>query len=96
MAREQFDAIVIDSPPVLAVTDSVVLSRSADATFVVVSADRTEVAALDTTRDTLEAVGSSVAGVILNRFDENKSAYQYGYGYGYGRTEAYNKGRVTA
>jgi len=95
-ARAQFDAVIIDSPPVLAVTDSVVLSRTADATFVVVSADRTELAALHTTRDTLEAVGSGVSGVILNRFDEKKSAYQYGYGYGYGRTEAYNKGRVTA
>ena len=95
-ARAQFDAVIIDSPPVLAVTDSVVLSRTADATFVVVSADRTELAALDTTRDTLEAVGSGVSGVILNRFDEKKSSYQYGYGYGYGRTEAYNKGRVTA
>ena len=95
-ARAQFDVVIIDSPPVLAVTDSVVLSRAADATFVVVSANATELAALNTTRDTLEAVGSSVAGVILNRFDENKSAYQYGYGYGYGRTEAYNKGRVTA
>ena len=95
-ARAQFDVVIIDSPPVLAVTDSVVLSRAADATFVVVSADVTELAALNTTRDTLGAVGSGVAGVILNRFDENKSAYQYGYGYGYGRTEAYNKGRVTA
>ena len=95
-AREQFDAVLIDSPPVLAVTDSVVLSRTVDATFIVVSADRTELAALHTTRDTLEAVGSGVSGVILNRFDEKKSSYQYGYGYGYGRTEAYNKARVTA
>ena len=95
-ARAQFDAVIIDSPPVLAVTDSVVLSRTVDATFIVVSADRTELAALHTTRDTLEAVGSGVSGVILNRFDEKKSSYQYGYGYGYGRTEAYNKARVTA
>ncbi len=88
-ARQEFDAVIIDSPPVLAVTDSVVLARQVDATFVVVSADRTEVQALNVTRDTLEAVGCTVGGVVLNRFDEGKVGYAYGYGYGYGRTKAY-------
>jgi tyrosine-protein kinase Etk/Wzc len=95
-ARASFDAVVVDSPPVLAVTDSVILARTMEATFVVVAADRTELQALHMTRDTLEAVGSTVSGVVLNRFDEKKVGYAYGYGYGYGRTEAYNKARVTA
>ena len=88
-ARKHYDAVIIDSPPVLAVTDSVVLSRQVDATFVVVAADETEMDALHLTRDTLEAVGSGIAGVVLNRFNEKSAGYKYGYGYGYGRTEAY-------
>jgi len=94
-AEEQFDAVVIDSPPVLAVSDSVVLARQVDATFIVVGAERTELQALNTTRDTLEAVGGVISGVVLNRFDEKKVGYDYGYGYGYGRTEAYVAARAT-
>ena len=87
--RELFDTIIIDSPPVLAVTDSVVLSTLCDATIVVANAQATDQQALNVTRQTLEAVGVQVAGVILNRFEGRGpgvggySIYGYDGGYGY-------------
>lgn len=88
--RQCFDAIVIDSPPVLAVTDAVLLAPQCDATVIVVSAHKTDLRALEVTQETLERVGSPIIGTIINRYDEKKSgSYKYGYGYyhdyGYGR-----------
>ncbi len=80
--RQEYDTIIVDSPPVLAVSDPVMLATQCDATLVVVSAERTEARALDVTRQTLQAVGVPIAGVIFNRF-EAQSAGGYGYGYGY-------------
>jgi capsular exopolysaccharide synthesis family protein len=88
--REMFDTIIIDSPPVLAVTDAVVLSTLCDATVVVANASATDQQALMVTRQTLEAVGVNVAGVILNRFDARKAGMRgysiYGYDGAYGYT----------
>ncbi|MEM8486123.1 MAG: polysaccharide biosynthesis tyrosine autokinase [Bacteroidota bacterium] len=86
--REMFDTIIIDSPPVLAVTDAVVISTLCDATIVVANANATDNQSLTVTRQTLEAVGVNVAGVILNRFNgknTNMRAYSvYGYDGTYG------------
>ncbi len=87
--REMFDTIIIDSPPVLAVTDAVVISTLCDATIVVANANATDNQSLSITKQTLEAVGVNVAGVILNRFDgrgaglRNYSVYGYDSTYGY-------------
>ena len=81
--RELFDTIIIDSPPVLAVTDAVVLSTVSDATIVVVSADATDQQALNITRQTLEAVGVQVSGIILNKFDARRAGMKGTHFYGY-------------
>ncbi len=81
--RKHFDVIVMDSPPVLAVTDSVLLAQCCDATLMVVSAGRTDAKALDIARQTLESVNVSIAGVVFNRYRADKrKGYAYGYGYG--------------
>lgn len=89
--REAYDVVIIDSPPVLAVSDPVLLSTQADATLLVVSAERTDFRAVDITEKTLNAVGVPIAGVIFNRFDEEKR-HGYGYGYDYDRTYRYALG----
>ena len=86
--RSEYDAVIIDSPPVLAVSDPVLLSTQADATLLVVSADRTDFRAIDMTEKTLNGVGVPIAGVIFNRFDERKQS-GYGYGYNYEKTYGY-------
>lgn len=91
--RDTYDAVIIDSPPVLAVTDPLLLATLCDATLVVVSADRTQSEALRVTEKTLAAVGVAISGVIFNRFDVEKTT---GYGYGYYGGKYYNDYAPTA
>jgi tyrosine-protein kinase Etk/Wzc len=89
-ARPVFDVIVIDSPPVLAAADAVLIARRADAVVLIVSAEQTDRRAIDEARRALEAVGHPVTGLIVNRFDEQQS---YGHAYGYSYDESYGDDR---
>lgn len=85
-ARSEFDLIIIDSPPILAVSDPVVLAPQADAVLFVVAANETQMNGLEMAAKTLSGVGVEPAGVILNRYEPRKArGYGYGYGYTYGR-----------
>mgnify|MGYP006274742087 CR=1 FL=1 len=86
--RDEYDIVIVDSPPVLAVSDPVLLSTHADATLLVVSADRTDLRAVEVTEKTLNAVDVPISGVIFNQFDESKRR-GYGYGYDYKKTYEY-------
>jgi succinoglycan biosynthesis transport protein ExoP len=79
--REQFDHIVIDSPPTLSVTDAVVLSPRADATILVIRSGQTTKPALRRARDILLQVNAHVAGVLLNAVDLTSPDYYYYYEY---------------
>ena len=83
-ARRDFDFIVIDSPPVAAVTDASVLAPVADGVLMVVRADRTPRRAVAHGRDLLEHAKASVIGAVLNDVPRQHGRY-YGYGYGYYR-----------
>jgi len=84
-ADAQFDVVIIDTPPVLAATDPIVVAPYCDAVLVVASADKTDFRGLSQVKNTLNAVGVSIGGVIFNRYDAERagSSYKYGYGYGY-------------
>jgi capsular exopolysaccharide synthesis family protein len=88
--RGQFDIIIIDSPPVLAATDAVLLSTQTDATILVASAGTTKEGDLDHSLERLDDVGANVIGVLLNRFDLSMA---YGYKYSYGQYGPYSKYR---
>jgi len=79
--REQFDHIVIDTPPTLSVTDAVVLSPGADATILVIRSSHTTKQALRRARDILMQVNAHVAGVLLNAVDLTSPDYYYYYEY---------------
>lgn len=79
---ELFDMIVIDSPPVGAVSDALVLSRHAHAVVYVVKADETPgQSALDGIKR-LREIKAPLLGVVLNKV-EMKASGKYGYGYRY-------------
>ncbi len=83
-SREKFDAVIIDTPPVLLASDPLVIGTQCDATLVVASADKTDFRALDQARSTLGAVGVPISGVVFNRYDTKQGKGQsYGYGYDY-------------
>jgi succinoglycan biosynthesis transport protein ExoP len=79
--REQFDHIVMDTPPALSVTDAVVLSQRADAVVLVIRSGQTTKQALRRARDILARVNARVVGVLLNAVDLSSPDYYYYYEY---------------
>jgi len=79
--RDQYDHIVMDTPPTLSVTDAVVLSSRADATILVIRCGQTTKQALRRARDILMQVNAHVAGVLLNAVDLTSPDYYYYYEY---------------
>jgi succinoglycan biosynthesis transport protein ExoP len=82
--RKQFRYIVIDTPPVLAVTDSVVSARVADVVVLVVRSEATRRQSLLRTRDLLKKAHANIAGVVVNGLSLNSVEYRQYYGY-YGK-----------
>jgi len=79
--REQYDHIVVDTPPTLSVTDAVVLSPRADAIVLVIRSGQTTKQALRRSRDVLLQVNAKVSGVLLNAVDLSSPDYYYYYEY---------------
>jgi capsular exopolysaccharide synthesis family protein len=79
--REQFDHVVIDTPPTLSVTDAVVLSPRVDAIVLVIRSGKTTKQALRRARDILMQVNAHVTGVLLNAVDLTSPDYYYYYEY---------------
>ena len=81
----RFDYVVMDSPPILPVTDAVVLSSLVDGVIVVVGSGVVQRNQLTHALESLESVAARVLGLVLNRVSQNSTGYGgYGYGtYGY-------------
>lgn len=105
--RERYDTVLLDAPPVLAVTDAPLLTAIADLVMVVIEAGRVPLKAARQMRETLLSVSAPVAGMIINdKTGKGREGYgyyggkygYYGYGYyGYGyqnenKTEAKKSG----
>lgn len=76
---EVCDVIIMDTPPVNAVTDATVLAALSDGVVLVVEGGRTPVKAVKRAQDTLDQVGARVLGVILNKVRTTDDAYYYDY-----------------
>lgn len=90
--RTKYKFIVIDSPPIMAATDAVILSVQADGVLLVVRSGETPKEAFTRTRDLLTSVNSNILGVVLNAVDSSAPDYYYSYryypySYGYGPQE---------
>jgi capsular exopolysaccharide synthesis family protein len=83
VGAEVFDLIVIDSPPVLGLADTQLLSNVAAATVFVIRSGSTRKAQLRHSLKRLRFARATVVGGVLTRQD-TKSGFGYGYGYGYG------------
>ena len=78
---EIYSHIVIDSPPILSVTDGVILARHADAVVLVVRHGKSSKHVVRRARDLLARAGAPITGIVLNAVDLSSPEY-YGY-YGY-------------
>jgi capsular exopolysaccharide synthesis family protein len=77
--REQYDHIVIDTPPALSVTDPVLLSVEADAVVLVIRSGQTTKESLRRARDLLVQVNAKVMGVVVNALDLRSPDLNYYY-----------------
>ena len=79
--RSEYKFIVVDSPPVMAATDAVILSVLVDGVLLVVRSGETPKEAFTRTRDLLSGVKCRMLGVLLNAVDSSAPDYYYSYRY---------------
>ena len=72
-----FDCVIIDTPPVLAVTDAAVVAHRASGVLFVIAADVTSRQAAQTALDQLEHARAKFLGAVLNRVDVDRDSYYY-------------------
>jgi polysaccharide biosynthesis transport protein len=87
---ERFDRVIIDSPPVLAVTDAAILGSRVDGAVVVARAKRTRREVARQVVKKMKDLGANVTGIVLNGIDEPR--HRGGYYYGYYSREGYGTG----
>jgi capsular exopolysaccharide synthesis family protein len=82
----QADIVLVDTPPVLPVADTLVIGRMAAGAILVVEARKTPVAAIQRAKDALTRSQTRLLGVVVNKLlaKDTDDAYGYGYGYDYG------------
>jgi receptor protein-tyrosine kinase len=93
--RKRFDLVLIDSPPVLPVTDAAILSRHADATLMLAAAGQTRPGDLHRAVEKLDQVGTKILGLVLNKVTR-QTGRTYGYSYRYKPYQAVSPVMTTA
>lgn len=78
--KNNFDYIILDTPPVQAVTDSQILSTKSDGTIIVVKAERTKKDSVENSINLLKKVNANIIGTVLNGVDNSRNKYYYYYG----------------
>ncbi|GKX67444.1 CpsD/CapB family tyrosine-protein kinase [Inconstantimicrobium mannanitabidum] len=75
--KEHYDIVILDSSPLLAVTDAQVLSRKVDGTIVVVKAEHTKRQSVLRAKSLLDMVGATIIGTVINCVDKSRKNYYY-------------------
>ena len=78
--KKHFDYILMDTPPVGAVTDSQVLSTKVDGTILVVKASATKKDVVMNSINAIKKVNGNIIGTVLNGVEQSKNKYYYYYG----------------
>ena len=92
--RKRFDLVILDSAPIVAVTDSEILAALVDATIMVVSAEKTELDLMMKASELIKSGNSSFIGAVLNNFTYKSgygSYYKYYYYYSNGTKDKKSK-----
>jgi capsular exopolysaccharide synthesis family protein len=84
VAAEEYDLVIVDSPPVAGLADAPILASMMVGTMLVVDGSATRRAIAKATLKRLYFARAQMIGVVLNKLDMTHQAYGYGYGYGYG------------
>ena len=83
--KQHFDYVLVDTPPVMPVTDAAVVSAKVDGTILVIASGAVSPSIAVEAKTRLEQAGAHLLGVVLNKVDvSGNSHYGYGYYYYYG------------
>ena len=83
-AKEEYDYVLIDTPPVLPVTDALIVSRFVDGMILVIASAEVKVEMARDVKNQLVNAGANILGVVLNKVRSEHHGYGYGYYYYYG------------
>jgi capsular exopolysaccharide synthesis family protein len=83
-AESCYDRVLVDCPPVLAVSDAQVVGRLVDGAILVVRPEKNHRRLVVRACESFSATGSTVLGIVANGLTSQAGGYSYGYGYGYG------------
>jgi capsular exopolysaccharide synthesis family protein len=92
LLREQYDLVVVDTPPVLAVTDPLNVVSRVDGVLLVLRLTKSARTTGRRALESLDGMGANVLGIVINGVGNQKGGYGYGYGkygYGYGGKSGY-------
>jgi Mrp family chromosome partitioning ATPase len=84
---KQADLVLLDTPPVLPVADTLVVGRMAAGAVLVTVSRQTSIDAVNKAKDLLTRNQTRLLGVVLNKFEMRDAPTTYGYGYGVGYGE---------
>lgn len=90
-ADSRYERVLVDCPPVLAVSDAQIVGQLVDGAILVVQPDKNHRRSVMRAVESFQETGCRVLGVVANRVshETGEYSYSYGYGYGYGYDEAY-------
>lgn len=93
-AKEQYNYVLIDTPPVMPVTDALIVSRFVDGMILVIASAEVKVEMARDVKNQLVNAGANILGVVLNKVRSEHHGYGYGYYYYYGNDgEKHNKSK---
>lgn len=81
--KENYDYIILDTPPIVLVTDAQILAHYTDGCLIVISSGEAERESVIKAKELLEKVDAKILGTVINKVDSKKKAY-YHYQYEYG------------
>jgi protein-tyrosine kinase len=87
--REMYDYILIDSPPIINVSDPLYISKYSDAMVFIIGSDKTKRKLVKDAVRSLKNNNVNIIGAVITQIDMNKKGYGYSYGYGYGYGYSY-------
>ncbi len=94
LLREQYDFVIVDTPPLLAVTDPSVVASRVDGVILTIRITKDGRPAAERAKEILGTLGATVVGVVVNGVDGSaKGGYGYG-NYGYGTGQGYHDDAV--
>ena len=87
--KVEYDYLIIDSPPVQPVSDTLILTQASDYNLFIIRSDSSKTLAFMSSMKKIQNVGAKIDGIIINDLDTSKDSY-YNYNYSYNYSTSYN------